>query len=882
MVINPMDRKNVSAAAAQSAATQQKAAPQAQEIGKTQQAEAPVAAPRAPESDSFSSLRLPGGAASARRATNLAEKAASIKAQRRASRAPSDSAAQLIGAGPPSPPLRSTVLSPSSAAGQKAVKTTLDYLDQRMGSQGQALTNAAVAPDADASKDFATRSIERDELGMTHVRMDRKFEGVPVFGEQVVSHLDKDGNVAGLSGGISSIPAGLGTQPTNLSKDQALQAAAQDFAGPTDRPPTAERVVAKGPDGQYHAAWHVKMTNTAGPERPRQMNYLIDAQTGQQLQKFNQIDSIELRKKPAAADTVTVTGSAAPNAAIPDQGKVVSSITLDQDVDVSKLKLGVDINHTYSGDLKLTLTSPSGKAVVVQDRKGGASDDIKKSFDVSDFAGESTKGEWKLTVEDMAARDTGKLNNWNLSIDGVAKTPPPGPVDSVTKTVAPNAPINDNSTVTSTIDVPESFDIDKFNLNLDIAHTYIGDLKVSLTSPSGKTAVVHNHEGGSTDNITGQFDLASTFAGEKVQGQWKLTVEDNAAQDTGTLKSWGFTATAKGVTPPPPPPPPGQADDTTMYSGKVDLGALKQNADGTFQLDDSTRGKGVNTYDAKGSQQPTTKTEIKDNNNVWGEASDPKNAQAGVDAQYGGETTYDFYKNVLGRDSLDGKGEALNAFVHVGKNYVNAFWDGEKMNYGDGDGQQAGPLTTLDIAGHEISHGLTERTSGLVYSGESGGLNEAMSDIMGTGVEWYASQKNPAVKFDWKLGEDAWTPGTAGDALRYMDDPTKDGYSIDNYKNYPQQTEVHGSSGIANNAFYLLSQGGTNRTSGMQVADGIGVENALKVFYRANAYYLTPNSTFADARDATLKAATDLFGASSTQVQRVKDSWSAVGVESKA
>src|SRR5439155_18798802 len=113
---------------------------------------------------------------------------------------------------------------------------------------------------------------------------------------------------------------------------------------------------------------------------------------------------------------------------------------------------------------------------------------------------------------------------------------------------------------------------------------------------------------------------------------------------------------------------------------------------------------------------------------------------------------------------------------------------------------------------------------------------------------------------------------------RYLNDPTKDGYSIDNYKNYPQQTEVHGSSGIANNAFYLLSQGGTNRTSGIQVASGIGIDKALKVYYRALAFYMTPNTNFAADRQATINAATDLFGASSTELQRVKDSWTAVGV----
>jgi Zn-dependent metalloprotease len=139
------------------------------------------------------------------------------------------------------------------------------------------------------------------------------------------------------------------------------------------------------------------------------------------------------------------------------------------------------------------------------------------------------------------------------------------------------------------------------------------------------------------------------------------------------------------------------------------------------------------------------------------------------------------------------------------------------------------------------------------------------------------------VKSDFTVGEDAWTPnnGNPNDGLRYMNDPTSDGYSVDNYKNYPKQTEVHGSSGIANNAFYLLSQGGKNRTSGLEVKDGVGMEKSLKIFGRALTTYMTPKTTFAQARDATIKAATDLYGATSPEVQKVKDSWTAVGVNTK-
>ncbi len=325
------------------------------------------------------------------------------------------------------------------------------------------------------------------------------------------------------------------------------------------------------------------------------------------------------------------------------------------------------------------------------------------------------------------------------------------------------------------------------------------------------------------------------------------------------------------------PTEPSSKDDTTLYSGQVEIGATPKE-DGTFSLTDQNRGKGVITKDAQNKSTGSGATEVTDNNNVWGEVTDsPRNAAA-VDAQYGGQMTYDFYKQVLGRDSIDGKGEALQSNVHIRQNYVNAFWDGKTMNYGDGDGKTASVLTSLDIAGHEITHGLTQRTAGLIYRGESGGLNEAMSDIFGKGVEWMASQQNPAVKFTWGVGEAVWTPGKDGDALRYMDDPSKDGRSFDHYSKYKNQ-DVHYSSGIANNAFVLLTQGGTNKTSGQEVKDGIGMEASLKIFGRALTTYMTPSTTFSQARAATIQAATDMFGAESAEVAKVKEVWTAVGVE---
>ena len=169
------------------------------------------------------------------------------------------------------------------------------------------------------------------------------------------------------------------------------------------------------------------------------------------------------------------------------------------------------------------------------------------------------------------------------------------------------------------------------------------------------------------------------------------------------------------------------------------------------------------------------------------------------------------------------------------------------MTYGDGDGTQLRPLVAIDVAGHEMSHGVTSRTAKLVYSGESGGLNESTSDIFGTAVEFYAG--NSADPGDYLIGEKIMIGGKG--YLRNMMDPTADGRSIDHYSKYKSGTDVHFSSGIANNFFYLLSEGGKNRTSGKTVT-GISRAKAEKIWYRALTVYMTSVSyTHLHARKPT-------------------------------
>jgi vibriolysin len=219
----------------------------------------------------------------------------------------------------------------------------------------------------------------------------------------------------------------------------------------------------------------------------------------------------------------------------------------------------------------------------------------------------------------------------------------------------------------------------------------------------------------------------------------------------------------------------------------------------------------------------------------------------------------------------------MKSTVHYSTNYVNAYWNSSQMVYGDGNGTDSIELgKDLDVTVHELSHAVTDSESNLIYSGESGGLNESYSDIFSGVCESWS--RGWAVDADiFKIGEDIWTPGTAGDALRYMDDPANDGVSLDFYGDYAGQ-DVHYSSGISNLVFALLSKGGTHprgKTS-INVA-AIGPEKAGRIFYKANTDLFTASTTFEQAKTYTVQAAQAL-GYDAATVQAVTDAWLAVGV----
>lgn len=343
---------------------------------------------------------------------------------------------------------------------------------------------------------------------------------------------------------------------------------------------------------------------------------------------------------------------------------------------------------------------------------------------------------------------------------------------------------------------------------------------------------------------------------------------------------------------------------------------------GAFFADDQLRPPSLVTLDMKGNLDrldSLVRADMRfspsdvavDTDNQWTDG-------AVVDAHTYMGYTYDYYFKRFGRIGLDNRNLPVVGVVHPVKRselfdwvqrdpdvvdtfYLNAFYCGTcgngtgTMVFGEGlppevtvGGQFWNYLSgALDVVGHELTHGVTLFSSGLIYQGESGALNEAFSDIMGTSVEFYFQPAGSgSLKADYLIGEDVITPRGGGDltGLRSMDNPAPwgqpDHYS-QRYLGPEDNGGVHINSSIGNQAFYLAVEGGTNRTSRRSVM-GVGAANREqmeKIFYRAFTQLLPPDATFSVARRATLQAASDLYGGSSTAFRAVEQAWDAVGVQ---
>jgi Zn-dependent metalloprotease len=324
----------------------------------------------------------------------------------------------------------------------------------------------------------------------------------------------------------------------------------------------------------------------------------------------------------------------------------------------------------------------------------------------------------------------------------------------------------------------------------------------------------------------------------------------------------------------------------SLYSGKVTVDTQKFGT--TFRLTDTTHGRGT-VCDMQHKETGACKA-FTDADNTWGDGTVSDPATAAVDAAYGAAATFDYFTTVHGRRGINNNGRGVPSRVHYGDEYVNAFWDRGQMTYGDGAGN-AHPLVQLDIAGHEMSHGITEKSvsGGLTYAGESGGLNEATSDIFGTMVEFAAN--NAADPGDYLIGEKIDIRGN-GSPLRYMYDPALDGRSLSCWSTAAAGVDVHLSSGIANHFYFDLAEGtgrtafGTSPVCGSAGGvTGIGRAKAEKIWYRALDVYFTSNTAYVNpenpgntARAYTLQAAADLYGGCGAEYRAVQKAWTAVNV----
>jgi Zn-dependent metalloprotease len=444
-------------------------------------------------------------------------------------------------------------------------------------------------------------------------------------------------------------------------------------------------------------------------------------------------------------------------------------------------------------------------------------------------------------------------------------------------------------------------------LNSKPGAEYLWDAKedaaaLNYKKPSGELVVFPNVKKG-TVSLAYKFDIYTTkpLARDEVyvNANTGAIMFSNAiikhVKDIETTTSSEQTAavTSVSVT--------GTANNT-KYSGSRQIKTTFNAPTSKYILKDDTRGGGVQTFNsARMPSYPTTNFSDTDNNWTTAEYNNTNKDIGALDAHWGAEMTYDFWKNIFNRDSYDDKGTMLKSYVHyrsvASTSLVNAFWNGSVMSYGDGN-TSTSILTSIDVCAHEIGHGICSETANLAYQNQSGALNEGLSDVWGACIEHYGrtgSLNGPYATAVWTIAEDLGispfrsmsSPTTKGDPSTYRgtnwittgDEGTCTPSSAND------QCGVHTNSGVLNHWFYILTVGksGTNNapTPATYSVTGIGMSKSAQITYYAERDYLTPNATFLDMRNATLQVANNLYCGSSPEVVAVTNAWYAVNVGSQ-
>jgi len=316
------------------------------------------------------------------------------------------------------------------------------------------------------------------------------------------------------------------------------------------------------------------------------------------------------------------------------------------------------------------------------------------------------------------------------------------------------------------------------------------------------------------------------------------------------------------------------ATAVTKYHGNKFIKTEKYN--NVYRLKETSRGNGIQTHNLAGSISYMRAYDFTDNDNYWDLSINQDDAATSI--HYSIEKTYDFFIGRFGRNSFDNRGGAVNSYVHYGIGSNGAFWDGDRLFFGDGDNINYKAFASTEVVAHEFTHAVTQYTANLAYTGESGALNESFSDIFGVAIDFYA---NPSTA-NFIIGDQV---SIAGIGIRNLANPNQKKHP-NTYKGNFWSFENAGSEGIHSNCgvqnywFYLLCNGGsgTNDFGNFYNISSIGMDKAIAIVYRNLSVYLTSNSGYEDARFYSIQSAIDLYGECSSEVIAVTNAWYAVGV----
>ena len=395
------------------------------------------------------------------------------------------------------------------------------------------------------------------------------------------------------------------------------------------------------------------------------------------------------------------------------------------------------------------------------------------------------------------------------------------------------------------------------------------------------------------EEVVDRYELAYLVKTRMADNRKKLVYHDTIvnAKTGAIIAQWEALQTVVGV-------------GNSQYNGQVPISTTLSGS--TYSMKDATRGVGgtfggmaITNANHAPESNPTAGSIYTNSTNTWGDgqqyisggSTTSANGQtAAVNALWGLMNTYDAMKNVLGWQSLDGNNTATYIAVHVDNNYDNAFFDPNCKCMYIGDGSSFKSLGSIDVIGHEMSHGVIDATSDLVYAGESGGLNESNSDIGGEMVEAYARAGGtgtviPNSGNDWQMGTEI---SKTGQPLRWMIKPSKDGQSPNAWSSTIKNLNVHYSSGPNNRMFYFLAKGSNSSTTNDAYSSylnkqplamtGIGNDKAYRIWFKAATTKFTSSTNYADARNKVLLAAEELYGVGSAEATAVKRAYAAINV----